>query len=47
MSFEADLTAAAEDEMDRAMTLGWAYFDLPLGPHATVHYTPPAGLLDP
>ncbi len=30
-----------------AMTLGWAYFDLPLGPHATVHYTPPAGLLDP
>ncbi len=23
MSFEADLTAAAEDEMDRAMTLGW------------------------
>ena len=30
-----------------AMTLGWTYFDLPLGPHATVHYTPPAGLLDP
>ena len=23
MSFEADLTAAAEEEMERAMTLGW------------------------
>ena len=23
MSFQADLTAAAEDEIDRAMTLGW------------------------
>ena len=30
-----------------AMTLGWAFFDLPLGPHAGVHYTPPAGLLGP
>ena len=30
-----------------AMTLGWAFFDLPLGPHASVHYTPPAGLLGP
>jgi len=24
MSFKVDLTAAAEDEIDRAMTLGWA-----------------------
>ena len=23
MSFQADLTAAADDELDRAMTLGW------------------------
>ena len=26
------------------MTIGWVYFDLPLGPHATVHYTPPGAL---
>ena len=26
------------------MTVGWVYFDLPLGPHATVHYTPPGAL---
>ena len=24
MSFEADFTAAADEELDRAMTLGWA-----------------------
>jgi aminobenzoyl-glutamate transport protein len=27
------------------MTVGWVYFDLPLGPHAGVSYTPPGGLL--
>lgn len=27
-----------------AMTVAWVYFDIPLGPHATVHYTPPGGL---
>ncbi len=26
------------------MTAGWVFLDLPLGPHATVHYTPPGGL---
>ena len=26
------------------MTIGWVYFDLPLGPHATVHYSPPGAL---
>ncbi len=26
------------------MTIGWVYFDLPLGPHATVSYTPPGAL---
>ena len=26
------------------MTAGWVFFDLPLGPHAEVHYTPPGGL---
>jgi len=26
------------------MTIGWVYFDIPLGPHATVHYTPPGAL---
>jgi aminobenzoyl-glutamate transport protein len=30
-----------------AMTLGWAFFDLPLGPHASVHYVPPAALIGP
>jgi aminobenzoyl-glutamate transport protein len=24
------------------MTAAWVYFDLPLGPGAQVHYTPPA-----
>jgi aminobenzoyl-glutamate transport protein len=28
-----------------AMTAAWVFFDLPLGPGATVHYTPPGGLL--
>jgi len=28
-----------------AMTTAWVFFDLPLGPHATVHYAPPGGLL--
>jgi len=28
------------------MTAGWVFFDLPLGPGATVHYVPPGGLLD-
>ena len=28
------------------MTVGWVYFDLPLGPHATVHYTPPGALTE-
>jgi aminobenzoyl-glutamate transport protein len=27
------------------MTAGWVFLDLPLGPDAGVHYTPPAGLL--
>lgn len=27
------------------MTATWVYFDLPLGPGAQVHYTPPGGLL--
>jgi aminobenzoyl-glutamate transport protein len=27
-----------------AMTATWVFFDLPLGPHAAVHYTPPGGL---
>jgi len=27
-----------------AMTAMWVFLDLPLGPHATVHYTPPGGL---
>ncbi len=27
------------------MTVGWVYFDIPLGPHATVHYAPPGGLM--
>ena len=27
-----------------AMTATWVFLDLPLGPHATVHYTPPGGL---
>jgi len=26
------------------MTATWVFLDLPLGPHATVHYTPPGGL---
>jgi aminobenzoyl-glutamate transport protein len=26
------------------MTVGWVYFDLPLGPGASVHYTPPGAL---
>jgi aminobenzoyl-glutamate transport protein len=26
------------------MTIGWVYFDIPLGPHATVSYTPPGTL---
>ncbi|MDX2276125.1 MAG: AbgT family transporter [Hyphomonadaceae bacterium] len=29
-----------------AMTAGWVYLDLPLGPHGTVRYTPP-GMLTP
>jgi aminobenzoyl-glutamate transport protein len=29
-----------------AMTASWVFLDLPLGPHAGVHYTPPGGLLD-
>ncbi len=28
-----------------AMTAGWVFLDLPLGPGAAVHYTPPGGLL--
>lgn len=28
-----------------AMTAGWVFLDLPLGPHARVHYTPPGGLM--
>lgn len=28
-----------------AMTAAWVYFDFPLGPGATVHYTPPGGLM--
>ena len=28
-----------------AMVVSWVAFDLPLGPGATVHYTPPVGLL--
>ena len=27
-----------------AMTMAWAHFDLPLGPGAQVHYTPPGAL---
>ena len=27
------------------MTATWVFLDLPLGPHASVHYTPPGGLL--
>jgi aminobenzoyl-glutamate transport protein len=27
------------------MTVAWVFFDLPLGPHASVHYEPPGGLL--
>jgi aminobenzoyl-glutamate transport protein len=27
-----------------AMTAMWVFLDVPLGPHATVHYTPPGGL---
>ena len=27
------------------MTAAWVFLDLPLGPHAGVHYTPPAGLV--
>jgi len=27
------------------MTATWVFLDLPLGPHASVHYTPPAGLI--
>jgi aminobenzoyl-glutamate transport protein len=30
-----------------SMTLLWAALDLPLGPHAQVHYTPPATLTAP
>lgn len=26
------------------MTAGWVFLDLPLGPHATVHYEPLGGL---
>ncbi|MBI1187825.1 MAG: AbgT family transporter [Alphaproteobacteria bacterium] len=29
-----------------AMTATWVFLDLPLGPHATVHYTPPGGLTE-
>lgn len=29
-----------------AMTASWVYFDLPLGPHAGVHYAPPGGLTE-
>lgn len=29
-----------------AMTASWVLFDLPLGPHATVHYTPPGALAE-
>jgi aminobenzoyl-glutamate transport protein len=28
-----------------AMVTTWVFLDLPLGPGATVHYTPPGGLM--